>query len=50
LSSAGTGFSYVGSKNPANVTRKLAFIKFDPIVKRRVLFEERKITHKGSTF
>jgi len=43
LSSAGTGFFYTTRKNVSRSKGKLAFIKFDPIVKRRVLFTEYKI-------
>ena len=43
LSTAGTGFFYVTRKNPRTVTRKLAFRKYDPIVRRHVLFTEKKL-------
>lgn len=43
LSSAGTGFFYTTRKNPQKTQYKFAFVKFDPIVKRRVLFTEHKI-------
>ena len=38
VSSIGTGFFYVTRKNPKNITRKLAFRKYDPIARRHVLF------------
>ena len=43
LSTAGTGFFYTARKNPRTVQRKLAFRKYDPIVRRHVLFEEKKL-------
>eukprot|EP00873_Tetraselmis_striata_P036922 jgi/Tetstr1/457186/TSEL_043835.t1 len=45
LSSAGTGFFYVTSKNPRKTPKKLAFVKYDPKVDRRVLFEETKLNN-----
>ena len=43
LSSAGTGYFYTTRKNVSKTTHKLAFVKFDPIVRKRVLFQEAKI-------
>jgi large subunit ribosomal protein L33 len=43
LSSAGTGFFYVTKKNPRNSTEKLAFKKYDPVVRKHVEFKETKI-------
>jgi large subunit ribosomal protein L33 len=43
LSSAGTGFFYTTKKNVSRNPEKLAYIKFDPVVRRRVLFNEAKI-------
>ncbi len=43
VSSAGTGFFYTTRKNPSRCPDKLAFVKFDPVVRRRVLFKEAKI-------
>ena len=43
LSSAGTGFFYTTRKNITRNPEKLAFIKYDPVVRRRVLFNENKI-------
>jgi len=40
---AKTGFFYVTEKNPRNTPWKLRLIKYDPVVKRRVLFEEQKL-------
>jgi large subunit ribosomal protein L33 len=43
VSTAGTGFFYVSTKNPKNVTHKLALKKYDPIVRQHVVFNESKI-------
>ena len=43
LSSAGTGFFYTTRKNVSRNPDKLAFVKYDPVVRRRVLFQEAKI-------
>jgi large subunit ribosomal protein L33 len=43
LSSAGTGFFYTTRKNVANSQQKMTLIKFDPVVRQRVLFREHKI-------
>jgi large subunit ribosomal protein L33 len=43
LSSAGTGFFLVKKKNPKKLTRKLSFMKYDPKVRKHVLFEEKKL-------
>ncbi len=42
-SSAGTGYYYVTKKNPRNQTEKIEFRKYDPIVRKHVLFKETKI-------
>jgi large subunit ribosomal protein L33 len=43
VSSADTGFFYVTKKNPRNITEKLSFRKYDPIVRKHVEFKEAKI-------
>jgi len=43
VSSAGTGFFYTTRKNPSRCPDKLAFVKYDPVVRRHVLFKEAKI-------
>lgn len=43
LSSAGTGFYYVGEKNSRNAARKMTLRKYDPIVNQYVLFNEMKL-------
>jgi large subunit ribosomal protein L33 len=42
-STAGTGFTYTTTKNRRTTTAKLAFRKYDPVVKRHVIFREVKI-------
>jgi len=44
LSEAGTGFFYTATKNPRKTQHKIAFRKYDPIVRQHVLFSETKIT------
>ena len=43
LSTEKTGFFYVTSKNPRKKTEKLEFRKYDPVVRRHVMFKETKI-------
>ena len=43
VSSADTGFYYVAKKNPKTKTEKLAFSKYDPVVRKHVEFKEAKI-------
>lgn len=43
VSSADTGFFYVAKKNPKNQTEKLKFSKYDPVVRKHVIFNEAKI-------
>lgn len=43
VSTADTGFYYVTKKNPRNSTDKMAFRKYDPVVRKHVLFKESKI-------
>lgn len=43
LSTAGSGYFYATKKNPSSVTHKLAFMKYDPIVRTHVLFTEAKM-------
>lgn len=42
-SSADTGFFYVAKRNPRKHPEKLEFKKFDPVVRKRVIFKETKI-------
>jgi large subunit ribosomal protein L33 len=43
LSSAKTGYFYTVYKNKANSVNKLIKRKYDPIVKKHILFKETKI-------
>jgi len=43
LSTADTGFFYVTKKNPRTKTEKLEFKKYDPVVRKHVVFKEAKI-------
>lgn len=43
LSTAGTGYFYVKRKNPRKLPQKLQFLKYDPVVRRHVLFVEKKL-------
>ena len=43
VSSANTGFFYVTKKNPKNNTKKLELKKYDPVARKHVKFEEKKM-------
>jgi large subunit ribosomal protein L33 len=43
VSSADTGYFYVTKKNARTQTGKLEFKKYDPVVRKHVLFKEAKI-------
>ncbi len=43
VSSAGTGHFYTTDKNKRNTPDKLEFKKFDPVVRKHVLYTEAKI-------
>lgn len=43
VSSAGTGHFYTTDKNKKNTPDKLEFKKFDPVVRKHVLYKESKI-------
>lgn len=43
LSTAETGFYYTTTKNRKNTPDKLEFKKYDPVVRKHVLFKEAKI-------
>jgi large subunit ribosomal protein L33 len=42
-STAGTGYFYVAKKNPRTQTEKLEKRKYDPVVRKHVIFKENKI-------
>ena len=43
VSSADTGYYYVTKKNPRTQTEKLEMRKYDPVVRRHVVFKEGRI-------
>ena len=43
VSTADTGFYYVTKKNPRSKTEKLEMKKYDPVVRKHVLFKEGRI-------
>ncbi len=43
VSTADTGYFYVKKKNPRTQTEKLEMRKYDPVVRKHVLFKEAKI-------
>ncbi len=43
VSTADTGFYYTTKKNPRNITEKMSFRKYDPVVRKHVEFKEAKI-------
>ena len=42
-STANTGFFYISKKNTKNVTKKMEIKKYDPKIRKHVLFKENKI-------
>ncbi|PCI39404.1 MAG: 50S ribosomal protein L33 [Thiotrichales bacterium] len=42
-STAGTGYFYVMKKNKTNIKEKMSFRKYDPRVRKHVLFVEKKL-------
>ena len=43
VSTADTGYFYVGKKSVLKASQKLNLIKFDPYINQRVLFTEQKL-------
>jgi large subunit ribosomal protein L33 len=43
-SSEGSGYFFVKKKNPKKLTKKLSFRKYDPKLRKHVLFEEKKLS------
>lgn len=43
VSSAGTGHFYTTNKNKRNTPSKLEFKKYDPVVRKHVMYKEAKI-------
>ena len=48
VSTADTGYYYVTKKNPRNLTEKLEMRKYDPVVRKHVMFKEAKIKNQRS--
>jgi len=44
LQSTASHFFLVKKRNPKQLTEKLAFRKYDPVVKKHVLFKEKKLS------
>jgi large subunit ribosomal protein L33 len=44
VSTSGSGYAYVTSKNKRTKPEKLQMKKFDPVVRKHVLFVEKKIS------
>jgi large subunit ribosomal protein L33 len=44
VSTAGTGYFYTTDKNKKSTSGKLEFKKYDPKVRKHVLFKEKKIS------
>ncbi len=42
-STAGTGFYYTTTKNRRNTTAKLELKKYDPVIRKHVVFKEKKV-------
>ncbi len=43
VSSAGTGYFYTTTKNKRTVTEKIEMKKYDPVVRKHVLYKEAKL-------
>ncbi|MAJ65651.1 MAG: 50S ribosomal protein L33 [Alphaproteobacteria bacterium] len=43
VSTADTGYFYVAKKNPRQMTEKMQFRKYDPRVRKHVIFKEEKM-------
>lgn len=43
VSSAGTGYYYTTTKNKRTMNEKLELKKYDPVVRKHVIFKEAKI-------
>ena len=45
VSSAGTGHYYVKGRNQRKLKEKLSFMKYDPVARKHVQYNEKKLTH-----
>ena len=41
-STAGTGYTYVTTKNKANTRERIELMKYDPVVRKHVVFKEER--------
>lgn len=48
VSTANTGYFYVIEKNTRNITEKMSFRKYDPVIRKHVEFKEQKLVYKAS--
>ncbi|MDR3289853.1 MAG: 50S ribosomal protein L33 [Rickettsiales bacterium] len=44
VSTAGTGYYYLARRNPKKRPNKMEFLKYDPVVRKHVLFKEQKLS------
>jgi large subunit ribosomal protein L33 len=44
VSSENTGYFIVKKRNPKKLQEKLSFTKYDPVVRKHVLFNEKKMS------
>ena len=50
VSSAGTGHFYTTDKNKTSTPDKIEMMKFDPKIRKRVIYKEEKIKDKNIIF
>ena len=43
-SAEGNGYFFVKKKNPKNQKEKMSFRKYDPVLRKHVLFKEKKLS------
>lgn len=44
VSTGDTGYFFVKKKNPKKQTEKMSFKKYDPVLRKHVLFKEKKLS------
>ena len=44
VSSADTGYFFVKKRNPKQLKEKLSFKKYDPVLRKHITFNEKKLT------
>ncbi len=45
VSSGGSGYFFVKKRNPKQLKEKLSFKKYDPVLRKHVVFNEKKLTN-----